>query len=107
MGYNTSINTSCNHMILNKVPKHVINMVENFASQNCQKNLASHNYPNGLLTTITSVHTSTFKKWQRGAESLNNVIQCSKTNFNDEDKQKVLRRFLDKDIVKGFFLEFV
>jgi hypothetical protein len=86
--------------------KHVINMVENFASQNCQKNLASQNYPNGLLTIGISVHTSIFRKWQKGVESLNNVIHISRNNFNDENKQEVLRKFLDKDNVKGFLLRF-
>jgi hypothetical protein len=40
------------------------------------------------------------------AKSLNNVLHNSRNNFSDEDKQEVLKRFLDKDNVKGLLPKF-
>ncbi len=55
-----------------------------------------------VLATLVSIENHIYRRWRKCiivADSLSNFLHDVDHNLNDEDKQQVLRRFLDKETI--------
>ncbi len=61
------------------------------------------------MLALVSIENHIDRKWRKCiivVDSLSNFLHDFAHNFNDEDKQHVLKRILDKETVRNLLLEF-